>query len=211
MITSYRELDDRQMDVLCELGNIGAGNAATALSELIDDAVYIGMPRVMALGYDDVVRMAGNPEEPAVAVMVRFEGDMRGVILFVVGLEDAKEMAGMLTKGLPEDEAAEDQDTVSDLKLSAIREIGNIVGSSYLGSTGALTGFKISASAPYVSVDMIGAVLSATMSEFSVGSNKILLVEGDFFAKTRRLDSHVILFADIPSLNRMMAKLGIEG
>lgn len=210
MIRSYGELDDRHIDVLCELGNIGTGNAATSLSEMIDDTVRISVPRVMLLGCDDVVGMAGGAETPGVAVMIRFEGDVRGIVLFVISYDDAKIVAEMLIDDVPGSGRNGDPGMISDMNLSAIMEIGNILGASYLSSVAALTGLRIEATAPYVSVDMIGAAMSAPIAEFSVGNSRILLIEGGFSTETRKLKSHVILFADIPSLNTIMMKLGIE-
>ena len=208
MIKSYGELDDRHIDVLCELGNIGAGNAATSLSVMIDEGVSISIPQVMILDYDGVIRMVGDPEDLGIAIMIKYVGDVRGIVLFLLGYEDAIGIADMLIAGC--DDEGDSEHMLSDMKVSTIKEIGNILGSSYLGSIATLTGLSFDISVPYVSIDMVGAIMSAPMVEFSIDNDRILLIEESFSTDTRSLKSHVILFADIPSLNKILTELGIE-
>ena len=207
MINSYGELCEKQIDVLCEIGNIGAGNAATSLSVMIDEGVSITIPQVKILDYEGVIRSVGDPEELGIAIMIKYVGDVRGIVLFILGYEDAKGFADMLIN----DVGASHEDGLSEMMISTIKEIGNILGSSYLGSISTLTGLKYDISVPYVSIDMVGAIMSAPMLEYSVDNNKILLIEESFSTDSRSLKSHVILFADIPSLNKILTQLGIEG
>ena len=229
MIKSYEELDDMHIDVLRELGNIGSGNAATSLSVLLDEGVTISMPNVMILDYDSVVRATGDPEDIGIGIMIRYVGDIRGIVLFVLSYSDAKSIANMLVGELPEGMVLADEvcgcgdcgdcydrnvggrgGGLHDIEISMIKEIGNILGSSYLGSIGTLTGLSFDISVPHVSIDMVGAVMSAPMSEFSIDNKRILIIEESFSTETLCLKSHVILFADIPSLNLLMDKLGID-
>ena len=229
VIKSYDELDDIHIDVLSELGNIGSGNAATSLSVLLDEGVTISMPHVMILDYDGVVRATGDPEELGIAIMIHYVGDVRGIVLFVLSYDDAKGIANMLVGDaiLADDAKIEKCDcgdcgdcedrsyggqggALCDLEISMIKEIGNILGSSYLGSISTLTGLEFDISVPNVSIDMVGAIMSAPMSEFSIDNKKILIIEESFSTETLSLKSHVILFADIPSLNLIMDRLGIN-
>ena len=207
MINSYGELGEKHIDVLCEIGNIGAGNAATSLSVMIDEGVSITVPQVKILDYDGVIRTVGDPEELGIAIMIKYVGDVRGIVLFLLGYKDAKGFADMLIGDI----GADPQEGLSDMMISTIKEIGNILGSSYLGSISTLTGLQYDISVPYVSIDMVGAIMSAPMLEFSVDNSKILLIEEGFSTDTRSLKSHVILFADIPSLNKILTQLGIDG
>ncbi|MDR3305090.1 MAG: chemotaxis protein CheC [Clostridiales Family XIII bacterium] len=204
MINSYGELSDTHIDVLREIGNIGAGNAATSLSVLLDESVNISIPRVVIEDYNGVVQTIGATEELAIAILINFSGDVRGMVLFLLAFDDAKEIAQMLV-GVEEG----DDIGLSEMKISAIKEIGNILGSAYLGSIGTLTGLTFDISVPYAAIDMVGALMSAPMVEFSVDNTKILFIEESFSMETKSLRSHVILFADIPSLNKIMEKLGL--
>jgi len=207
VINSYGDLGAMHIDLLCEIGNIGAGNAATSLSVLIDEGVGITVPNVKLLDYDSVIRAVGDPQELAIAIMIKYEGDIRGIVLFILGYEDAKGFADMLIH----DVGMDGEDGLSEMTISTIKEIGNILGSSYLGSISTLTGLEYDISVPYVSIDMVGAIMSAPMLEYSVDNDKILLIEEGFSTDMHSLKSHVILFADIPSLNKILTSLGIEG
>ena len=207
MINSYGELDDRHIDVLREIGNIGAGNAATSLSMMIDEGVRISVPEVMILDYDGVIRAVGDPEDLGIAIMIKYAGDARGIVLFMLGYKDAKGIAEILIGG----EEGENGKGLSDMTVSTIKEIGNILGSAFLGSISMMTGLTIDISIPYVSIDMVGAIMTTPMLEFSIDNSKIMLIEGSFVTDSRSFKSHVVLFADIPSLNLIMSKLGFDG
>jgi chemotaxis protein CheC len=210
MIRYYGDLNARQIDVLREVGNIGAGNAATSLSVLLGESVSLSAPHVMIGDYDSVLKEIGDPEDLAVAALIHFSGDIRGIVLFLIDFGDAKAITQMLVgqeDGDEDDEGA----GLSEMKISSVKELGNILGSSYLGSVSTLTGLSCGLSVPYAAVDMVSALLTAPMAEFSVDDTKILFVEESFLMREKSLRSHVILFADIPSLNKIMEKLGFDG
>ena len=209
MIKSYGELDDVQIDVLRELGNIGAGNAATSLSVMLDEGVGISVPEVKILDYDGVVRTVGDPEDLGIAIMIQYGGDVRGIVLFILNHDDAKSIGEILI-GKPEDSKEGDSDNITDMKLSMVKEIGNILGCSYLGSIATMTGLEFEVSVPYVAIDMVGAILSAPLLLFSIDNSKILLIEESFVTDSRSMKSHVILFADIESLNTILTRLGLD-
>ncbi|MCL1896912.1 MAG: chemotaxis protein CheC, partial [Clostridiales bacterium] len=183
MVRAYGELGARHIDALGELGNVGAGNAATSLSGLIGDTVRISVPVVTVLGYDDAIRMIGDPEQTAVTVMIGFSGDIRGVVLFIIGIEDAKGIADELIEGAGGDGAGSGNITISDMQLSAVKEIGNIIGSSYLGAVASMAGLDIDIFVPQASADMVGASMGVAMSGFSAGNDGILLIDGNFLTE----------------------------
>ena len=211
MIKSYGELDAIQIDVLRELGNIGAGNAATSLSVMLDEGVGISVPEVKILDYNGVVRVVGDPEELGVAIMIQFGGDVRGIVLFVLNHDDAMNIGELLAgEAMRADGSVPEPTIMSDMKLSTIKEIGNILGCSYLGSIGTMTGLSFEISVPYVAIDMVGAILSAPLLLFSIDNSKILLIEESFLTESHKVKSHVILFADIASLNTILNRLGLD-
>jgi len=204
-------LDATQIDVLRELGNIGAGNAATSLSVMLDEGVGISVPQVKILDYDGVIRVVGDPEDLGVAIMIQFGGDVKGIVLFVLSHDDAMNIGELLVgENFQAEEGSDGAAALSDMKLSTIKEIGNILGCSYLGSIGTMTGLNFEISVPYVAIDMVGAILSAPLLLFSIDNSKILLVEESFLTESRSMKSHVILFADIASLNSILSRLGLD-
>jgi len=205
VITSYTELNDTHIDVLKEIGNIGAGNAATSLGVLLNEGVSISVPEVRVDDFGDVVTSIGGPEEMCVAVLVNFSGEANGVVLFLLSIDDAKDIMDILA--FEEDDGTPG---LSELKLSGIKELGNILGSSYIGSIASLTGMKIDLSVPHIAIDMAGAILAVPVAEYGASDNKIMFIEESFSTNERRLHSHVIMFTDINTLRNMLGRLGLD-
>ena len=206
MLDNYEELSEMQIDVLREIGNIGAGNAASALATILDEQVDITLPKVSITDFDTAVGTLGGPEAMTVGVLIKFSGEGNGMIMFLLDMEDAKGITGILVQ---EDDDAEG--VLSDLKLSAIMEIGNILSSSYINSISALTGMEMQVSIPYISIDMAGALMSVPIIEFGAIGDKVMYIDESFIGEggSHMLQSHVILFAEIETLKIIMERLGI--
>jgi chemotaxis protein CheC len=205
MFNNYEELSDTQIDVLREIGNIGAGNAATALAVILDDRVEITLPKVKIVNFDDAVNDLGGAEAMTVGVLVNFSGEANGMIMFLLDMEDAKGITNIL---VAEDE--ENEDGLSDLKLSAIKEIGNILSASYINSISTLTGLEIDVSVPYIAIDMAGALMSVPLIEFGSLGDKVMFIEESFLGESHHLTSNIIMFAEIETLKIIMERLGLE-
>jgi chemotaxis protein CheC len=203
LLKSYGELNENHVDIIGEVGSIGAGNAASSLSRMLDEDVVISVPNVTIDDYSAIIASLDNPEDPAIAILIHFEGDIRGIVLFVASIEDAKKIAIRLSGEYGERDGA-----LTDMGTSAIMEVGNILASSYLGSICKLTGMNVDISVPYAAIDMMGALLAVPMIEFSVDESKLFLVEEKFYMGKDIMDSQIILFADVPSLVKLMERLG---
>jgi chemotaxis protein CheC len=191
--------------VLREIGNIGAGNAATSLGVLLNEDVHISVPEVRIEDFGDVVKSLGGPEEMCVAVLVKFFGEASGLVLFLLSVEDAKGIMDIL---VGEDES--DLPGLSEMKMSVVKELGNILGSAYIGSIATLTNLSISLSVPHLAIDMLGAILAAPIVEYGAHDSKVMFIEESFSTNARNLSSHVIMFSDIETLRGIMNKLGLE-
>lgn len=203
MFENYDELNEMQIDMLREIGNIGAGNAATALATILDEKVDMSVPSVRITGFDEAVENLGGAETMTVAVLVNFSGDAHGMIMFLLNVEDAKSIMDIL---VGEDESEE----LSEMKISGIKEIGNILASSYVNAISALTGLTIEVSVPYVAIDMVGALMSVPIIEFGAIGDKLMFIEENFLGETNDLKSNMIMFAEINTLKTIMQKLGLE-
>lgn len=203
---NYEQLNDLQIDVLREIGNIGAGNAATALATMLDEKVDISVPKVRITDFDTAVNALGGAETLTVGVLVNFMGEATGMIMFLLRMEDARNILQILVGGDPEESGELDE-----LKLSAIKEIGNILGSSYINSIATLTGMSIQISIPYIAIDMAGALMSVPVIEFGSVGDKVMFIEESFIAEDNQLNSNVIMFAEMDTIKTIMERLGIEG
>lgn len=204
MFDNYEELNDNQIDLLREIGNIGAGNAATALATILDEKVDMSVPKVKITGFDEAVLELGGAETMTIGVLVSFCGEANGMIMFLLNLEDAKRIMDIL---LGEDE---DDGELNEMKLSAIKEIGNILSASYINSIAALTGLTINVSVPYVCIDMVGAIMSVPIIEFGAVGDKLMFIEENFFGESNHLKSNIVMFAEINTLKIIMQKLGMD-
>jgi chemotaxis protein CheC len=207
LINSFEELTNEHKDVLQEVGNVGAGNAATALGVILDKDVHISVPILKIADYVDAISIVGPPEVMVVAVLIEFSGDAKGIVLFVLSMEDAKQITDIL---LGSDKSDSDISLLDEMKISAIKEIGNIVGSAYLGAIAELTGMRIEISIPHIAIDMAGAVLAAPITEYGAEDTKLLFVDENFTTGERTLISHAIMFAGHETLYQIVSRLGID-
>lgn len=207
MLRTYDELNEMQIDVLREIGNIGAGNAATALASLLDETVEMTLPIVKITDFDTATNALGGAESMTVGVLVNFSGEANGMIMFLLNMEDAKDITDIL---VPLEEDEEDGKGLSELKLSAIKEIGNILSSSYVNSISVLTGLTIHLSIPYIAIDMAGALMSVPIIEFGSIGDSLMYIEERFKGATNNLRSHIIMFAEIDTLKIIMERLGLD-
>ena len=206
MIKNYDELNEMQIDVLREIGNIGAGNAATALATILDERVDISVPKVRITDFDTAISDLGGAETMTVGVLVNLMDEATGMIMFLLKMEDAKGILSLLQLDAEDD----DENELSELKISAIKEIGNILASSYINAISTLTGLKINISIPYLAIDMAGAIMSVPIIEFASIGDKVMYIEESFSAEENHLSSNVILFAEMETIKTIMERLGLE-
>jgi len=204
VVDSYESLSDMQMDVLREIGNIGAGNAATSLSVLLGQPVDIVLPKVNLMEFNDVAGAVGGPESLTYGVLINLYGEVEGMIMFLLNKDFAHLVLNILMGG-----QFGSFEQMDEMALSAIKEVGNILSGAYVRSIGELTGLDIQVSVPEVSIDMAGALLSVPIIRFGQVGDKVLSIEEKFGSGQESVVSHMILFAEVDSLNLILSKLGI--
>lgn len=193
-----------QMDVLREIGNIGAGNAATSLSMMLGQPVDMTLPKVNLVEFNDVADAVGGAEALNYGVLLNLSGDVDGMIMFILDKSFAHLMLNILMG-----EHFGNFDEMDEMALSAIKEVGNILSAAYANSIAELTGLNIELSVPYVSIDMAGALLSVPIIKFGTIGDKVLFIEENFQSNKESVKSHMILFAEMESLNLILGKLGL--
>jgi chemotaxis protein CheC len=197
----FSELNAIQLDVLQEVGNIGAGNAATALSQLLNEKVDMTVPTVKIIPFDDIFSKIGV-EEVVIGVIVRVLGDIPGNILFTLEKEAALNIISKLI--------GEEQEHISELGNSALCEIGNIISSSYMNAIAKLTNLTLMPSVPAVALDMMGAILSTTFIESGQFDEYILDLETQFLQENEKLNGHFYYIPMPGSLEKILNSLGVN-
>lgn len=189
-------------DVLREIGNIGAGNATTALAQMLQCKVDMKVPQVRLLDFNEVGAAMGGEEQVMVGIYLLVEGDISGSIMFLLRQSAAHHLVSKLM-GLPENE-----DEFTEMELSALKEIGNIITGSYLNSLSMLTNMKIMPSVPDLSIDMAGAILSVPAIEFGELGDKILMIQTQFTDDVD-LEGYFILVPDLESYDKILSSIGM--
>ncbi len=203
MEINYENLNSMQMDVLKELGNIGAGNAVTALSKMLNKRVNMEVPKVKILEFNEVTEILGGAEIPVTGIYFRMDGDISGNIMFLIPVESSKALLDMLM-GI-----YRDGDEFGEMDISALEEIGNILASSYISSLSALTGMKIKISVPALAIDMVGAVLSVPIIQFGHMGDSVMLIETHFSEGNTHVKGNFLLIPDVESFANLLEKLGV--
>ncbi|MBM7692242.1 chemotaxis protein CheC [Peribacillus deserti] len=162
-----------QLDILKEIGNIGAGNAATALSRLLNKKVDMKVPDVRTVSFDEMMEMAGGSETVVAIVFFRIEGEAPGSMFFLLPLKQASSFISQLTG---EETSCEEQPVYSELASSALKELGNILAGSYLTALSDFTNLNIYPSIPYMAIDMAGAVISQGLIEISHAADYAIVI-----------------------------------
>ena len=206
MVKDYDELNTLELDTLKEIGSIGTGNAATALSELIGQQVRIKTPEVRIMGYNEAIDWIGGPEELTAGVLVRLSGQVNGIMLSVQKLDFINlVLESMLGKGV------DDYDSLQELQSSALIEVGNIMISTFINALSGLADVNVELSVPAFTVDMQGAIMAVPMALYGGQSDYILTIGGRFLCNGKEVPCRLLMSPDIRSLNFLLRKLGVSG
>lgn len=199
------------LDVLKEIGNIGAAHAATALSDLLQKKIDMRVPNVEMVSFNDMMELAGGSENVVVGIFLRIEGDTEGSMFFILPVEQANRFIRRLIR----DESFDfySPDTVSELGLSAMQEMGNILSGSYLSALSDFTGLKIFPTVPGLSVDMFGAIISIGLIELSQVSDTVIVINTsiyeDAISDNEEVRGHFFLLPDPDSFEAIFKALGV--
>lgn len=204
-LKDYSELNEYQLDALREIGNIGSGNAATALSDMLEHSVSINVPTIKVLEYTEAVESLGGPETILVGILLSLNGDVRGMMMFLLNKEFAHTVLNTLL-GTDFSELS----NLDDMSQSAILEVGNIMAASYVNAIASLTNLKIDISVPNMCFDMAGAMMSVPAIYYANISDKIIMIEDEFGHNSRDMASYILLIPEVESLQIIMESLGLD-
>ena len=203
-IHKYEEMGALAIDVLKEIGSIGGGNAATALSSMLNAKVNMSLPEVKILGFNAAINHLGHPEELVAAIFVEMSGELNGVMLFVL----TKEFSDAIIQKMLGKSSADFLE-LDEIDTSVLTEIGNIVISSYITAMSSLCNVEVDLSVPQFTVNMQGGIMSVPVAIMGQHSDRIMMITGKFKIDGKALDSNMMLLPDVESLNVLMTKLGV--
>ncbi|QUH20813.1 chemotaxis protein CheC [Alkaliphilus sp. B6464] len=203
MDLSIEDLNNLHLDVLREIGNIGAGNAATALAGLINKRIDMNVPSVKILDFNDVSAVLGGEEIVVSGVYFEVDGDIEGNIMFLLDLRSAKVLTNILMGR--EDPSNE----LDEMDHSALQEIGNILSGAYISSLSSLTNLNIKISIPSLCIDMAGAIISVPAIQFGYMGDKVLLIETILQDGNDTVKGNFFLIPEAKSFKTLLNSLGV--
>lgn len=204
------QITDLHLDVLKEIGNIGAAHAATSLSQLLNRKVDMYVPSVKLVTFDEMFELAGGADEHAACIFLRIQGDVSGSMFFMLSLESANHFIQLLTG----DETFDfHHPPVSEIGVSSMQELGNILSGSYLSALSDFTSLKIQPTVPSLAVDMVGAIISHGLIEISQYSDEVIVIDTEIQEEgnpdTKAIKGNFFLLPDPDSYMTIFRSLGV--
>ncbi len=199
----FEDLSHFQLDVLKEVGNIGAGHAATALSQILLEKVEMTVPHVSLIPLNQVDQVMGGPEQVVVGIYMRVFGDAPGKIILLFSEAEALSLAELVIRNNLGAQAE------IDFRESALKEIANIMTGAYLYALTRLTGFNLLPSVPALANDMVGAIINTALLDLGAVGDYALLIETQFSLISRKINGHFFLIPDPGALEMILNSLGV--
>jgi chemotaxis protein CheC len=197
MTISYSEM---QLDALRELANIGSGTAATALSTMLGRPIDVSVPAALALPLADAVDAAGDPDATVTAVVLPIFGDLDAVVLLLFPPEDEATLCSLL--GV---------EAGTEWGLSALGEIGNILGSAYVGALGMMTGLHLEPKPPETATDMLAAIVSTVLATGAESTDIALMLDSDLIVEGTECSLSFMLVPHKNGVSELLTRLGLAG
>jgi chemotaxis protein CheC len=200
----FSRLNERQLDALREISNVGMGHAATALSQLTGKVIHLNVPRVTVLDTAGMAEFLGGAERMVVGICLRMLGNAQGNILMVFPRQNA---AKILETLVPRKSAP--GDALTELELSALKEVGNILASAYLNALGEMLRMTLIPSVPCLTIDTVRTVIDHALAELGGAGGMTLVLDTEFFSADERINSEFFLLPDPSSLEAILTSMGI--
>jgi chemotaxis protein CheC len=207
MVEDIRTLKPVQLDALREVANIGAGHAATALSQMTGATIMISVPQINIARLEDVPPQITTDEEPVAAVLMAMLGDLTGRTLLVFPRPTAIRLAELMLRRPAGSSAG-----LGELEQSAVKEAGNILSAAYMNALSDFMGMMLLPSPPSLAVDMATAVLTTAYLQFGLDPDYVFCIESAFYMKEmgEQLRAFFLLLPDPASLNAILRSIRMD-
>lgn len=207
MKNDFSQLSGLELDALREIGNIGSGNAATAMAQMLGSKIDMSVPQVSILPFTAVADLIGGADLHVVGLYLHATGSAPANILFILPVGNACFLVDMLT-GKEWGETS--PDNLSDMDMSALMELGNIIAATYLNALAMFTGLDFRPSVPALGIDMAGAILDAVLAIFGGVADHVLVLETQFTKDEQDIVGHFFLLPEPGSLDTILSSLGVN-
>jgi len=203
-------LSNFQLDMLKEIGNIGAGNAATSLSKLINKRVDMQVPSVKIVAFQEVMNIIGGPDQMIVAILFQVQGDISGTVYFILSKNEAEKLINQMIPSQQMD--LFNGEEINELSASVLREVGNILTGSYLTALSDFLKVNVHPSIPYFSVDMAGAILTVGLIELSQVTDYAIIIDTKMngIEAGNGVNGQFFFMPEPKSVSKVFKTLGIE-
>jgi chemotaxis protein CheC len=198
-------LNDAVVDILQEVGNIGIGNAATALAEFLNTKVNVTVPRASLVPVEEVLDHIGGVEEIVAAVLLRVEGDLSGTVLFVFSEGSVLKLISQLL-GQPIGSLEE----IGGMGESVLMEVGNILTGSFLNAISMMSNLTIIPAVPLFTFDMLGSIISSSLLGTGMMEDQVLLIETKLAQEGDEVTGNLLFFFDVGTLNSLLNSLQVQ-
>ena len=202
---AYDNLNDTQLDVMREIGNIGAGNACTALSGLIGTPIDMSVPRVQLLGLDSTTDYLGGNDKEVLGIRIDVKADLTGMMYHIVNKSFAERLINTFYE-----KKLDTIKSIDEMDMSVISEMGNITSGAYANALATLSGYVVDIGTPTPGGYTISEILRVPIETFGEVGDKILVVDEQFIIDSEKLTSNMILVLEKESLHKLFDKLGVE-
>ncbi|MCL2078504.1 MAG: chemotaxis protein CheC [Oscillospiraceae bacterium] len=200
----------KHLDVFKEIGNIGAGHAASALAGLLDRRITMSVPIASVVPFNEIVNVLDGPETLVAGVLIDVSGDLNGFILLLLSMKDAM---AMVSQALcqPERDTEDSEFVLTDLEQDTLVEIANILVGSFLSAITTFSGLSAIPSVPQLAVDMLGAIISIATIQYGTIGESVLFLNTRFNDLAGDINGHFFLIPDYNSYKMLLEALGLEG
>jgi len=200
----------KHLDVFKEIGNIGAGNAASALAGLLNKRISMSVPDASVVPFNNIMNVLDGPETLVAGVLIDVSGDLNGYILLLLGMKDAMAMVAQAL-GEPVRDTTDPGFELNDLERDTLVEIANILVGSFLSAISSFTGLGVRPAVPQMAIDMLGAIISIATIEYGRIGDTVLFLKTQFNDLEGDIAGHFFLIPDYNSYKILLSSLGLEG
>jgi len=210
MSESNENILTKHLDVFKEIGNIGAGHAASALAEILNRRITMSVPEASVLPFGDIVDVLQGPETLVAGVLIDISGELNGYILLLLDMDDAMAMVSQALQQ-PARNTSDPDFELDELEKDTLLEISNILVGSFLSAISSFSGLGSIPAVPQLSIDMLGAILSIAMIEYGMIGDSALFLKTQFNDLSGDINGHFFLIPDYNSYKMLLNALGLEG